>query len=92
MSSPALLLLGLAVTVSARSASAASTAGPADHLGAAGGPVLAPCSTAAAAGRILGATLAGYAAGLAVITVALGAVPVAVVVGVAVLAGFLARP
>jgi MFS family permease len=89
MSAPALLLLGLAVTGSAQTASLLYAG--LTISAAAGGPVLgALLDRSDRPGRLLASTLAGYAAGLAVITVTLGHLPTAAVVGVAVLAGFLA--
>jgi MFS family permease len=89
MSGPALLLLGLAVTGSAQTASLLYAG--LTISAAAGGPVLgALLDRSAHPGRLLARTLAGYAAGLGVITVSLGHVPAALVVGLAVLAGFLA--
>jgi MFS family permease len=89
MSAPALLLLGLAVTGSAQTASALYAGLTVSS--AAGGPVLgALLDRAGRPGRLLAGTLAGYAAGLAVIALSLGHIPLAVVVAVAVLAGFLA--
>jgi MFS family permease len=89
MSTPALLLLGLAVTGSAQSASllyAGLTV-----AAAAGGPVLgALLDRSGRPGRLLACTLAGYAVGLAVIAASLGRVPLAATVALAVLAGFLA--
>jgi MFS family permease len=89
MSTPALLLLGLAVTGSAQSASllyAGLTV-----AAAAGGPVLgALLDRSGRPGRLLACTLAGYAVGLAVIAASLGRVPLAAAVALAVLAGFLA--
>jgi MFS family permease len=89
MSAPALLLLGLAMTGSAQTGSllyAGLTVS-----GACGGPLLgAFLDRSERPGRLLAWTLAGYAAGLTVITVSLGRVPTAAVVGVAVLAGLLA--
>jgi MFS family permease len=89
MSAPALLLLGLAVTGSAQSASLLYAG--LTISAAAGGPVLgALLDRSDRPGALLARTLAGYAGALAVITVILGRVPTAAVVGVAVLAGFLA--
>jgi MFS family permease len=89
MSAPALLLLGLAVTGSAQSASVLYAGLTVSS--AAGGPVLgALLDRAGRPGRLLAGTLAGYAAGLALIALSLGTIPLAVVVAVAVLAGFLA--
>jgi MFS family permease len=89
MSSPALLLLGLAVTGSARTASLLYAG--LTISAAAGGPVLgALLDRSARPGRLLAYTLGGYAAGLAVIAVGLGHAPTGAVVAVAVLAGFLA--
>lgn len=89
MSGPALLLLGLAVTGSAQAA-AALYAGL-TISSAAGGPVLgALLDRSTRPGALLAGTLAGYAAGLAAIALALGRVPLGVVIAVAVLAGFLA--
>ena len=89
MSAPALLLLGLAVTGSAQTASALYAGLTVSS--AAGGPVLgALLDRAGRPGRLLAGTLAGYAGGLAVIALSLGHFPLTVVVTVAVLAGFLA--
>jgi MFS family permease len=89
MSSPALLLLGLAVTSSAQTASLLYAG--LTISAAAGGPVLgALLDRSARPGRLLAYTLGGYAAGLAVIAVGLGHAPTGAVVAVAVLAGFLA--
>jgi MFS family permease len=89
MSAPALLLLGLAVTGSARTASALYAG--LTISAAAGGPVLgALLDRSGRPGRLLAWTLTGYAAGLAVIAVSLGHIPSAAVVAAAVLAGFLA--
>ncbi|HEY5357984.1 MAG TPA: MFS transporter [Streptosporangiaceae bacterium] len=89
MSAPALLLLGLAVTGSARSA-ALLYAGLTISA-AAGGLVLgALLDRSDRPGRLLGWALTGYAAGLAVIAVSLGRLPLGAVAGVAVLAGSLA--
>lgn len=89
MSAPALLLLGLAVTGSAQTASALYAGLTVSS--AAGGPVLgALLDRSGRPGRLLAGTLAGYAGGLAVIAVSLGHITPALVAGVAVLAGFLA--
>lgn len=89
MSAPAMLLLGLAVTGSAQTASVLYAGLTVSS--AAGGPVLgALLDRSARPGRLLTGTLAGYAAGLAVLALSLGQLPVAAVVAVAVLAGFLA--
>jgi MFS family permease len=89
MSSPALLLLGLAVTGSAQTASLLYAG--LTISAAAGGPVLgALLDRSARPGRLLAGTLGGYAAGLGVIALSLGHVPAGAVVAVAVLAGFLA--
>jgi MFS family permease len=89
MSAPALLLLGLAVTGSARSA-ALLYAGLTISA-AAGGPVLgALLDRSDRPGWLLGWALTGYAAGLAGIAVSLGRLPLGAVAGVAVLTGSLA--
>ncbi len=89
MSAPALLLLGLAVTRSAQTASVLYAGLTVSS--AAGGPVLgALLDRSARPGRLLTGTLAGYAAALAVIAISLGRLPLVVVVTVAVFAGFLA--
>lgn len=89
MSGPALLLLGLAVTGSAQAGSllfAGLTVSAA-----VGGPLLgAFLDRSDRPGRLLAWTLAGYAAGLAVITVSVGRIPTAAVVVVAAAAGLLA--
>lgn len=86
-SGPALLLLGLssstAVTGSALLAALTIAA-------AFGGPVLgAVLDRARSPGRVLATALAGYAVGLALITVAFGRVPFALVLATAALAGLL---
>ncbi len=89
MSAPALLLLGLAVAGSARTASLLYAGLTITAV--AGGPLLgALLDRAARPGRLLARALAGYAAGLAVIAVSIGHVPVAVLIGVAAAAGILA--
>ena len=89
MSTPALLLLGLAVTGSAQAASLLYAG--LTIAAAVGGPVLgALLDRGGRPGRLLAWTLAGYAAGLGVIAASLGRLPLAAVVGVAVLTGFLA--
>ena len=89
MSGPALLLLGLAVAGSTRTASliyAGLTV-----AAAVGGPVLgALFDRSARPGRLLALALTGYAGGLAVVSVTLGRVPTAVVIATAVAAGLLA--
>lgn len=89
MSGPALLLLGLAVTGSARTASlfyAALTI-----AGGCGGPLFGVLlDRSAAPGRLLAWALAGYAAGLGVVAVVLGHLPLLAVAGLAAAAGFLA--
>jgi MFS family permease len=89
MSGPALLLLGLAVAGSTRTASliyAGLTV-----AAAVGGPVLgAQFDRSARPGRLLATGMAGYAVGLAVLAVILGRVPTAVVIATAVATGLLA--
>src|SRR5262245_17041773 len=88
MSAPALLLLALAVAGSARTASTLYAA--LTVTAAAGGPVLgALLDRAARPGRLLAGALAGYAAGLAAITVSMGHVPLPLLIAVAAGSGFL---
>jgi len=75
MSAPALLLLGLAVAGSARTASLLY-AGLTISAAAGGPPLGVLLDRAARPGVLLAVTLGGYAAGLAVVTLSLGHVPV----------------
>lgn len=89
MSGPALLLLGLAVTGSARTASLLYAA--LTIAGGCGGPLFGVLlDRSAAPGRLLAWALAGYAAGLGVVAVVLGHLPLLAVAGLAAAAGFLA--
>ncbi len=89
MSGPALLLLGLAVTGSARTASLLYAA--LTIAGGCGGPLFGVLlDRSAAPGRLLARALAGYAAGLGVVAVVLGRLPLLAVTGLAAAAGFLA--
>jgi len=89
MSGPALLLLGLAVTGSARTASLLYAA--LTIAGGCGGPLFGVLlDRSAAPGRLLARALAGYAAGLGVVAVVLGHLPLLAVTGLAAAAGFLA--
>ena len=89
MSGPALLLLGLAVTSSARTASLLYAA--LTIAGGCGGPLFGVLlDRSAAPGRLLARALAGYAAGLGVVAVVLGHLPLLAVTGLAAAAGFLA--
>lgn len=89
MSGPALLLLGLAVTGSARTAALLYAA--LTIAGGCGGPLFGVLlDRSPAPGRLLAWALAGYAAGLAVVTVSLGHQPVIAVAALAAAAGFLA--
>lgn len=88
MSGPALLLVGLAVTGSPTTASSLLAA--LTVSAAVGGPVFgALLDRSAHPGRLLAAALAGYAAGLVVVLVTLGRVPVQVTLLVASAAGLL---
>jgi MFS family permease len=89
MSAPALLLLGLAVAGSARTASLLY-AGLTVTAAAGGPPLGALLDRAARPGRLLAAALGGYAAGLAIITLSMGHVPVPLLVAAAGGAGLLA--
>src|SRR5262249_26253940 len=86
MSAPALLLLGLAIAGSARTA-ALLYAGLTVTAAAGGPPLGALLDRAGRPGRLLGWALGGYAAGLAAITGSLGDAPVALLVAVAAAAG-----
>ncbi|HEX3491316.1 MAG TPA: MFS transporter [Streptosporangiaceae bacterium] len=89
MSGPALLLLGLAVTGSARTAALLYAA--LTIAGGCGGPLFGVLlDRSPAPGRLLAGALAGYAAGLAVVAISLGHQPVIVVAALAAAAGFLA--
>jgi MFS family permease len=89
MSGPALLLLGLAVSGSARTAALLYAA--VTIAGGCGGPLFGVLlDRSPAPGRLLAWALAGYAAGLGVVAVVLGRLPVLAVVGLAAAAGFLA--
>ena len=89
MSAPALLLLGLAVAGSARTASLLYAGLTITAV--AGGPLLgAMLDRAAHPGWLLAGALGGYAAGLAVITVSIGHVPVALLIAAAAAAGMMA--
>lgn len=88
MSGPALLIVGLAATGSVTTASLLLTALTA--TAALGGPVLgALIDRSGRPGRVLALTLAGYAAGLAVVLASVGHLPVAVVTLAAALTGLL---
>ncbi|MCI3935312.1 MFS transporter [Streptomyces sp. AN091965] len=88
MSGPALLLVGLAVTGSASSASALLAG--ITLSAAVGGPVIgAMLDRATRPGRLLAGALGAYAATLLVILVSLGRLPLPVVVATAVLGGLL---
>jgi hypothetical protein len=89
MSAPALLLLSLAVAGSARIASLLY-AGLTISAAVGGPPLGVLLDRATHPGRLLAAALAGYAGGLAALTVSLGHLPVAVLIGTAVAAGLLA--
>jgi predicted MFS family arabinose efflux permease len=87
MSGPALLLLGLSVTGSPALGSAL-LAGLTISSGV-GGPVLgAILDRSPAPGRLLGLALVAYASGVAIVAALVGSVPGALVVAVAVVAGF----
>jgi MFS family permease len=89
MSGPALLLLGLAVSGSAATASLIY-AGLTIAAGV-GGPLFGVAlDRASRPGRVLAAALLSYGAGLAAVAVILGHAPVAVAAGVAVLVGLMA--
>ena len=89
MSGPALLLLGLAVTGSARTAALLYAA--LTIAGGCGGPLFGVLlDRSAAPGRVLAWALAGYAAGLGVVAVSLGRLPLIAVAVLAAAAGFLA--
>jgi len=89
MSGPALLLLGLAVTGSARTAALLYAA--LTIAGGCGGPLFGVLlDRSPAPGRLLAWALAGYAAGLAVVAVSVGHQPLIVVAALAAAAGFLA--
>jgi len=89
MSGPALLLLGLAVTGSARTAALLYAA--LTIAGGCGGPLFGVLlDRSAAPGRVLAWALAGYAAGLGVVAVSLGHLPLVAVAVLAAAAGFLA--
>ncbi|MEV4249782.1 MFS transporter [Streptosporangium canum] len=88
MSGPALLLLGLSLTGSP--ATGASLLAGLTVSSALGGPIFGVLlDRSPRPGRLLAAALAAYACGLLLILLALGHVPVALLVGVAVLAGLL---
>ncbi|MET8383163.1 MFS transporter [Streptosporangium canum] len=88
MSGPALLLLGLSLTGSP--ATGASLLAGLTVSSALGGPIFGVLlDRSPRPGRLLAAALAAYACGLLLILLALGHVPVAPLVGVAVLAGLL---
>jgi len=89
MSGPALLLLGLAIAGSARTA-ALLYAGLTVTAAAGGPPLGALLDRAGRPGRLLAWALGGYAAGLAALTVSMGHAPVALLIAVAAAAGFLA--
>ena len=89
MSGPALLLLGLAVTGSARTAALLYAA--LTIAGGCGGPLFGVLlDRSAAPGRVLAWALAGYAAGLGAVAVSLGHLPLVAVAVLAAAAGFLA--
>ncbi len=89
MSGPALLLLGLAVTGSARTAALLYAA--LTIAGGCGGPLFGVLlDRSAAPGRVLALALAGYAAGLGAVAVSLGRLPLVAVAVLAAGAGFLA--
>ncbi|MER5318383.1 MFS transporter [Streptosporangium roseum] len=88
MSGPALLLLGLSLTGSP--ATGASLLAGLTVSSAVGGPIFGVLlDRSPRPGRLLAAALAAYACGLLLILLALGHAPVALLVGVAVLAGLL---
>jgi MFS family permease len=88
MSGPALLLLGLAVTGSARTAALLYAA--LTIAGGCGGPLFGVLlDRSRVPGRLLAWALGGYAAGLAVVSVSLGHQPVIVVAALAAAGGFL---
>ncbi|RKS08772.1 putative MFS family arabinose efflux permease [Nocardiopsis sp. Huas11] len=88
MSGPAVLLLGAAATGSVATGSALLAG--LTVTAALGGPLVgAALDRAARPGRLLAAALIGYAAGLALVTVALGRVPLPLVVGTALVIGLL---
>ena len=88
MSGPAVLLLGAAATGSV--ATGAALLAGLTATAALGGPLVgAALDRAARPGRLLAAALVGYAAGLALVTVALGRVPLPLVVGTALVTGLL---
>ena len=89
MSAPALLLLGLAAAGSVRTASLLY-AGLTFSAVVGGPPLGVLLDRTPRPGRLLAAALAGYAAGLAAITVGVGHVPVAVLIATAAAAGLLA--
>jgi Major Facilitator Superfamily len=89
MSGPALLLLGLAVTGSARTAALLYAA--LTIAGGCGGPLFGVLlDRSPAPGRMLAWALAGYAAGLGIVAATLGHVALVAVAALAAAAGFLA--
>src|ERR1700758_803221 len=89
MSGPALLLLGLAVTGSARTAALLYAA--LTIAGGCGGPLFGVLlDRSAAPGRVLALALDGYAAGLGAVARRLGRLPLVAVAVLAAGAGFLA--
>ncbi|MDT8914308.1 MFS transporter [Amycolatopsis sp. PS_44_ISF1] len=86
-SGPALLLLGLG---SSNAVPGSALLAGLTIAAAAGGPLLgAALDRARSPGRVLAGALAGYAAGLALVTVAFGRMPFALVLATAMLAGLL---
>ncbi|GAB2487140.1 MFS transporter [Nocardiopsis aegyptia] len=88
MSGPAVLLLGAAATGSV--ATGAALLAGLTATAALGGPLVgAALDRTARPGRLLAAALVGYAAGLAAVALALGCVPLPLVVGTALVIGLL---